>query len=179
MNEPKFKIDYCKGCKKNYDIKDINNINQCCFDTLNAFEGTVSTNDSRNTEGGANCNKCLDESKLAMGRDLCEFRLSAYPTWVQAPHYFPALLDSEQDIDSAKAKCMEACKSSPYKGECQKNCKIDSDAVETMEGYSFNIKNKEDRNMFNDDCFYLSFTVVSYVVVIYIITKAVEFFKKN
>lgn len=172
MAESKFKINSCKACKMNYDIKDINNINQCCFDTLNAFEGTTSTNDSRTTEGASNCNKCLDESKLAMGRDLCEFRLTAYPSWIQAPHYFPALLDNKGDVRSAKLKCMEACQTSPYRGECEKNCKIDADAVETVEGYAFNTNNKKDP--LNSDYFYLILYVLLYIIGIYTLVYCVK-----
>ena len=133
MSDNKFKINSFKACKKNYDITDINNINQCCYDTLKAFEG----------EGfpqNQNCTDCITESKIAMGRDPCEFRLTGYPSWHQAPHYFPALLEQEGNVELAKNMCIKACKSNRYQGQCEQNCQVDSDAVETVENYAFNQK---------------------------------------
>ena len=128
-----YKINPCKACKKNYDIKDINNINQCCVDTLAAFEGTSSINSFRSQPVAENCKSCIEESKKAMGRDLCEIRLPLYPTWVQAPHFFPPLLAQEGDIEQAKKMCIDACEDTKYQNECIKNCNIDSQAVEGIE----------------------------------------------
>jgi len=133
MTTNKFKINPCKACKKNYDITDINNINQCCYDTLSSFEGNVFPDNP-------NCNKCVQESISKLGRDPCEFRPAGTPSWNQVPHYFPALLEEENDIQSAKDKCIEACKTNRYSAECEKNCQIDSDAVETIENYTLNQK---------------------------------------
>lgn len=136
-----FKINACKACKNNYDIKDINNINQCCYDTLGAFEGATSINSFRDKPQAENCKMCVQESIKALGRDPCEFRLPGYPTWVQVPHYFPALLEQEGNVEKAKTKCIEACNSNRYKLECIKRCKIDADAVETVENYELNTNN--------------------------------------
>ena len=132
-NKKNFKINPCKACKKNYDIKDINNINQCCVDTLAAFEGANSINSFRSLPEAENCKCCIEESKKAMGRDLCEFRLPLYPTWIQAPHYFPALLSQEGSVEHAKNMCIDACTWNRYENECIKNCNIDSQAVDGIE----------------------------------------------
>jgi len=133
MSENKFKINACKACKKNYDITDINSINQCCYDTLNAFEGDSFPDNQ-------NCKDCIHESATALGLDECKFRSDGYPSWHQAPHYFPAFLEEEGDVGIAKNKCIDACKTNRYPGECEQNCKIDSDAVETVENYVLNQK---------------------------------------
>jgi hypothetical protein len=126
----KFNINSCKACKKNYDIKDINSINSCCFETLGAFMNAPSINSFINTPEAQNCKDCVTESKKALGRDLCEFRLGPAPTWVQVPHYFPALLVEENNVETAYEKCITACRSITYPNECMKKCKIDADAVE-------------------------------------------------
>ena len=33
-------LNPCSACMKKYDIKDINNINQCCYDTAAAFDSS-------------------------------------------------------------------------------------------------------------------------------------------
>jgi len=149
-----YKINPCKACKKNYDIKDINNINQCCVDTLAAFEGANSINSFRSRPEAENCKCCVEESKKAMGRDTCEFRLPLYPTWIQAPHFFPALLVQEGDVEHAKKMCIDACTGTKYENECVKNCNIDSQAVDGIENmvkenYVLNQKSySQDQNLY-------------------------------
>jgi len=149
MSNKSYKINPCNACKKNYDIKDINNINQCWYDTLGAYEGGT-LNDFRNRPEASNCDKCVIESKLAMGRDLCEFRLTAYPSWIQSPHYFPGFLESEGSVDKAVEMCIEACETNTYPGECKRNCKIDSDAVESVENFLINSKFENNNILKND-----------------------------
>jgi len=149
-----YKINPCKACKKNYDIKDINNINQCCVDTLAAFEGANSINSFRSRPEAENCKCCIEESKKAMGRDLCEFRLPLYPTWIQAPHFFPTFLVQEGNVEQAKKLCIDACEGTRYENECIKNCNIDSQAVDGIENvvkenYILNEKqHSQQRNIF-------------------------------
>lgn len=131
-----YEINPCEACKKNFDITDINDINQCCYDTLGAFEGADSLNAFRNTQSAANCRQCVLDSMQSIGRDPCDLRLTAYPSWIQAPHYFPNLLLQEGDVQTAKNKCIEICKTNRYPGECANNCKIDSDAVQTVEKFT-------------------------------------------
>ena len=131
-----FNINPCSACRKNYDITDINDINQCCYDTLGAFEGANSLNAFRNSPEAQNCRQCVLDSMQSIGRDPCNLRLTAYPSWIQAPHYFPGLLTQEGNVETAKDKCLELCQSNRYAGECANNCKIDSDAVETFENYT-------------------------------------------
>lgn len=173
MSNKSYKINPCNACKKNYDIKDINNINQCCYDTLGAYEGGT-LNDFRNRPEASNCDQCVIESKLAMGRDLCEFRLTAYPSWIQAPHYFPGFLDSERDVAKAKDMCMQACETNTYSGECKINCKIDSDAVESVENFLINSK-FADNNILKNDVVFLIVIIIGIILGSFII---VQFIKK-
>ena len=135
-----YKINPCKACLKNFDVKDINNINQCCYNTLGAFEGLLSLNDINRTKASENCVKCVQDSINALGRDRCNFRITAYPSWVQVPHYLPELLKTN-DFETAKTKCVNMCKKSTYPNECNTNCKIDADAVEPIESFMLNPSN--------------------------------------
>jgi hypothetical protein len=176
MSNKSFKINPCKGCKKNYDIKDINNINQCCYDTLGAYVGGT-LNDFRNRPEAANCDQCLTESKLAMGRDLCEFRLTAYPGWIQAPHYFPGFLESEGDVEKAKDMCMQTCETNTYSGECQRNCKIDADAVESVENFLINSK-FSDNNILKNDSVFLTVISIGIIFGVCALVFAINFIRK-
>lgn len=166
MSDKTFKINPCQACKNKYDVHDINNINQCCYDTLGAFEGGYGLNSFRNNPEAENCKKCVLESISSLGRTPCDFRLTAYPAWLQAPHYFPAFLGEEGDVGKAKYKCIEACKSSTYPNECIANCNLDADAV--VENYAFNQKQygsklkdqNEIQKLLSNDTAYLSVVLV-------------------
>jgi hypothetical protein len=124
-------LNPCAACRKKYDITDINNINQCCYNTLSAFTGATSLNQIRNTPEAQNCIKCVEESKKALGRDNCDFRLTAYPSWIQAPHYFPELLHQTKDVNIAKQQCIKDCQTNRYPNQCMDNCEMDASAVES------------------------------------------------
>ena len=122
-------LNPCSACMKKYDIKDINNINQCCYDTAAAFAGVSSVNAIRNNQ---NCAQCLENSKAALGKSDCDLRLTAAAIWSQVPHYFPELLQETKDVNISKEKCLEICaKNRYYPNECSDNCQTDFNAVET------------------------------------------------
>jgi hypothetical protein len=125
-----FRLNPCAACMKKYDITDINNINQCCYDTFAAFSGASSINEIRNNPDAKNCIECVKQSKIAMGRDLCEFRLPAYPVWSQDPHYFPDLLTQTKDPEESKKQCLKLCDENYYPKQCKENCITDYDTVE-------------------------------------------------
>lgn len=125
-----FRLNPCAACMKKYDITDINNINQCCYDTFAAFSGVSSINEIRNNPEAKNCIECVKKSKLAMGKDLCEFRLPAYPVWTQDPHYFPDLLYETKNPKEAREKCMKLCNDNFYPNQCKDNCETDYNTVE-------------------------------------------------
>jgi len=124
-----FQLNPCDACIKAYGIDDINNINQCCSDTYTAFAGVSSINNVRNLESFKNCEDCIQKSIKALGRTKCDFRLTSYPVWNQAPHYFPNLFQETNNVEQAKNKCLQMCNKSTYPNECKKNCTIDSMAV--------------------------------------------------
>ena len=132
MTKKDFIIDPCSACLKKYDIKDINNINHCCYNTLAAFANSSSINDFINYPDAKVCYKCVERSKEAMGRNRCEFRLPAYPVFVQDPHYFPDLLQQTSDPEKSREMCIDKCEDSNYKNKCVDNCHVDYFAVKPL-----------------------------------------------
>ena len=185
MNNNNYKINPCKACRKNYDISDINSINQCCYDTLAAFEGTNSINDYRNRPEAGNCQKCILDSMDAIGRTPCDLRMTAYPSWVQVPHYFPALLDKEGDVDAAVEKCFDACSTNKYSNECSRNCIIDSESVEevkVIENYALNRKtygqeSSDIKKALSNDYVYVTSITISSIIVIFFLVYILSLFE--
>ncbi len=143
----KDKIDYnvnpCKTCLnkfKNGDC-DVNNINDCCYDTLAAFLGEGSVNAVRDTPEAKNCIECLQMGIKDMGRTPCDLRLGPPPIWNQTPHYFPQLLSEHQNAEIAKDMCIQKCSSNYYPNECNINCFTDYGAVEPIQKESFSLSN--------------------------------------
>ena len=128
-------INPCDACINTYDIKDINNINQCCSNTYSAFAKVSSINNVKDLESFKNCEQCIQKSIESLGRDKCDFRLTSYPVWTQSPHYFPTLYNETNNVEIAKNKCLEMCDKSGYPNECKQNCIIDSRAIVTKENF--------------------------------------------
>lgn len=143
MNKDNFdyNVNPCKTCLnkfKNGDC-DVNNINDCCYDTLAAFLGEGSVNAVRDTPEAKNCIECLQRSIKDMGRTPCDLRLGPPPIWNQTPHYFPQLLSEHQNAEVAKDMCLQKCSSNYYPNECNINCFTDYGAVEPISKESFNL----------------------------------------
>jgi len=177
-----YKINPCKSCRKNYDITDINSINQCCYNTLGAFEGTTSINDFRNNPEAMNCQQCILDSMKSINRTPCDLRMTAYPDWIQAPHYFPKLLDEEGDVGKATEKCIELCKSNRYPNECMLNCQLDSDAVETVENYVYNTKKygveeSSIKKLLSNDYVYITVVTICSIIFIFLTVWLLSLFE--
>ena len=182
MSNNNYKINPCKSCRQNYDLTDINSINQCCYNTLAAFEGKTSLNSFRNSPEVMNCQKCILDSMESIDRTPCDLRMTQYPQWIQAPHYFPGFLSQEDDVATAKKMCLSACESNKYPNECALNCKIDSDAVEQVENYTLNTKKYGVRQnilqtVLSNDYIFILFYVILSIVGIYIFIFILHFLK--
>ena len=163
MNSSKYVINPCSSCTKKYGIKDINNINQCCYDTLGAFTGNTSLNSYRDSPVADVCKRCIQNSIKALGRDPCEFRPAPYPNWVQVPHYFPALLETSENPEEALLKCEELCKTNQYPNECKEACQMDYDStsIAQVENYE-----REEENYNMGVAIFLAVVIVVVIVLI-------------
>lgn len=165
-------INPCKACLNKFSPgkSDINNINQCCYETLAAFKGTDSVNDIRGSPEAANCVNCVNNAIKSMGKTPCDLQLAPPPLWNRAPHYFPTLLSETKDPSHAFTQCIEKCQGNFLQSECKINCFVDAGAVEYIkEGYD-NEEDKEeekDKPTYQDYAkdkpipFYLSFILFS------------------
>ena len=128
-----YKINPCYACynkfKHQSSSPDVNEINNCCSETLGAFKGNASINAFRNSEAAQNCVQCVNNNILGTGRTTCDMRLTMAPTFAQVPHFFPDIFNEVKDVEKARLLCLEKCKTSPYPNSCITNCNTDSSAV--------------------------------------------------
>lgn len=73
MNNP------CKPCLEKYDLKDLNDINNCCYQNCANLLGTTDLNIIAPSECGKKCAECVDKSKLARGKSLCYYNRIQVP----------------------------------------------------------------------------------------------------
>lgn len=63
--------DPCDYCVDKHGIKDINGINNCCYQQCANSMATTDMNQIIGSPCGNECKKCLDKAKDATGRDPC------------------------------------------------------------------------------------------------------------
>jgi hypothetical protein len=148
-----YEINPCKACVDKFKSGkcNINNINQCCYDTLAAFSGSASVNSVRNTEGAKNCVQCVHNAMKAIGRTPCDLQLAPPPVWNQVPHYLPKNLSQGMNLNEAKNMCLVQCEDGVNMNACKENCLTDVSAVvETYEnnGQTYNNYVKDDPIVF-------------------------------
>jgi hypothetical protein len=64
----------CNSCVERYGIKDINSLNNCCYQNCANQMGTMNIDTIINSECGKKCKECVNASKLANGKSLCYWR---------------------------------------------------------------------------------------------------------
>jgi hypothetical protein len=75
---------------------------------------------------------------------------------------------------------MKACETNQYPGECQKNCKLDSDAVEVETVENFVLNNKfSENNILKNDNVYLAVISISILLGIFVLISALKYSNKN
>lgn len=100
-----YKINPCKVCMKKFD----SDINQCCYETLNAFEGTGSINSIRNSPLEKNCIDCVKQAIKKSGKNPCDLKLSPPVLCGNVSHYFPILFNKIKNVEQAGVKCKQMC----------------------------------------------------------------------
>jgi len=126
-----FNINPCFSSVKNSEKLDINSINNKCYDICSAFSDVTNEQCCRN-----NCDICIKDTVVKMGRDLCEFRPAKPPVFVQVPHYFPGFFKETNNVEESLNRCIQTCDNLMINNnECIQNCKIDKDAVQVSENY--------------------------------------------
>lgn len=142
-----YDINPCEACYQKYKNTDcnINDLNNCCYETLAAFANVSSVNSIRNSQQAKNCVECLKQRMKSMGpfgRTFCDLRLQPAPIIENAPHYFPYFLNENNTPDKAYELCINKCKNSKYPYECLENCKTDRNAIVYKENFEYSQNNK-------------------------------------
>jgi hypothetical protein len=137
-----FDINPCYACLKKFspENSDINNINNCCYETLAAFKGTDNVNSIRDAQA---CVECVTAQIYNLDRTRCDFQIQAPPIFNQSSHYFPELYSKSLDKEKSKNECLNMCKTNRYPNECAINCVTDADAVESFSTFKQNNKKEQ------------------------------------
>lgn len=170
-----YNINPCKACieKLNNGRYDVNNINNCCYETLGAFRGIQNVNQIRDLPEARNCVSCVNGAINNAGRDTCDMKISPPPLFNQVPHFFPGHLNKQKDLKKAFDMCVSDCNNTGFPNSCIENCITDASAVDTTvskEGF----KNLSKDN--NSSTFPMSCCVYTVLIIfcIYLIKKAIE-----
>ena len=141
-----FIINPCSSCIKKLDSEncDVNEINQCCYETLNAFEGSGSINSLRNTVAAKNCVECVQRIIKKSGKDIRKLKIEPPVLWGNSPHFFPSLLNDMKDIEKACKECNKMCLDTNYPNVCMDNCNTDMNAVEIYGRNNEEVESGED-----------------------------------
>lgn len=167
-----YKINPCKACLEKFDRGDVNNINNCCYDTLTAFSNSTSVNSVRGTEQAKNCIECVGNAMRDIGRNYCNLQLSPPPIWNQVPHYFPGYLDNGHSVEDARNLCLKKCDSLPNTSiACKENCVTDASAV-VEERETYQACKKKNVSPFYIGYFATNIIVITIVVIAFIISLA-------
>lgn len=166
----KYKINPCKACEKKLSGGrcNVNTMNDCCYGTLAAFSGAISSTSINNSEAADNCKACVQKVMDGMGvfgRSECDLKLSSPPLWLQSPHYVPSLLNDGMDPENALKECVKLCNDTKYPNECKLNCQTDYDAVEipVIENFTTITKSKDHKN----DIFFIIVITILIALLIY------------
>ena len=63
-------MDICKCCENKHGIKDLNAMNECCYQSCANRMGADNIESVIDSPCGNQCKLCVDRSKLAQGRTL-------------------------------------------------------------------------------------------------------------
>lgn len=149
----KYELNPCEACFAKYQNEglNINDLNNCCYETAAAFKGVNSLDGLRGTDAMKSAQECIRMKLKTMGpfpggRDYCTKGISPPPIFNQTPHFLPSLLDTAANLQDAQNKCFLACENSgtPYPEQCKENCITDAMAVIPLE-QSNNIVNETDK----------------------------------
>jgi hypothetical protein len=180
-----YNLNPCNACMDKYKTggSNINDINNCCYETVATFKGVDSVMDVVGTPEAENCVQCIRSKMKSMGTTPCEFQLAPPPIFNQTPHHFPSLLYKTKNPKVALKHCVDMCQGNKLPLECAANCKTDfASVVEKYEDKTEVKRNNLHKNDKKDDdatyediskdnpiIFYSTFAIVS-LILAYILT---------
>jgi hypothetical protein len=129
-----YQINPCNACKSKYPIKDLNNINECCFNIVSRYYGNNNILDIQNTPEYKNCVNCTNQSVHALGKKPIDLRnRPAFPNERNQTTFSYYMRNGMNTQDSLN-NCINNCRNTPFPNQCIENCNLDASAV--IESYS-------------------------------------------
>ena len=137
-----FDINPCSACSIRHPKYDINNLNDCCFQTCAQFvEGDQQT--IINSECGQKCIQCVTEGVHCKGKTRCGLD-PEIPSIRLAPQNFKRCLEKGYSTKQALGCCLNKCDDF----ECQERCIDSYNSTVNVPKESFIFEHKIDRCFF-------------------------------
>lgn len=133
----------CKSCQNEYDIKDINNINQCVYGLTASFLETDNVyNVVNNNITGEMCKKCVNQSIAALGKKPIDLRIQPPPIFNSDLYLFNKIAKNKlaenmtnsdvnvnSILDQSYDQCLQDCLSTREPNTCMKYCRLARNSV--------------------------------------------------
>ena len=118
-----------RGCITYYGVRDINNVNDCCYNTCATFMGQDQS-DVIQSECGEMCKNAMFDLILLNGRNPCEF-WPEVPVVRNRPTTFLQNLKTTKDPNQAFQQCVKDCDTimPNYPNQCKLQCWMDRSAL--------------------------------------------------
>ena len=176
-----FEINPCQSVAKSVSTAncDINTINDNCYSICTSYGKVYGLDVQKKCE--AQCRDMLSRKKKDIGKNNCDLlRPSPPPGWNQIPDFYARLLAECGDKKKAYKQCCTMCNNSRYYNSCKNKCKLDANAVVSLEPYYNDKTNKKDKIVkAYPVAFFAGFIVVLISILVYIIYKSVSQNKKK
>lgn len=125
-----FEINPLKAVLKNlqFSTGDINDINDLCYGISNAYGNVFGSKIKQNLN--RKCADLISEKKCSNYQTDCYMKRPSPPIeFNQIPHFYPKLLKDGNNPHKAYEICCNMCTNTRYSNSCNKNCRVDADAV--------------------------------------------------
>lgn len=150
-------INACSSCVLRHGTDNINQLNECCYNTCASFvNGTQS--DVINSQCGKDCRKCMINAVGCKGKSACEFLPEIPSIKIQDQRFKNCLNTHQGDKSDALKCCLAHCSNFHQQEQC-----IDAfnAMVEVKEGFLFR------NNMVSRSFLFLLFVLILQLLQIY------------
>jgi len=128
----------CNSCQNEYDVKDINNINQCVYGLTASFLETDNVyNVVNNNITGEMCKQCVNQSIAALGKKPIDLRIQPPPILNSDLYLFNKIAKNKLNenmfnsdstvnsvLDKSYDQCLQDCLNTREPNTCKKYCKL-------------------------------------------------------
>ena len=110
-------IDACSACSLRYGTNDINQLNECCYNTCASFiDGNQS--DVINSECGENCRKCMLNAVGCKGKSPCEYMPEVPSIKLQQQRFKRCMMEKNNNTTEALKCCLKQCSTFEEQEQC-------------------------------------------------------------